>query len=74
MIGLSLTIPSLLAPKLVDKYTTGPKPFSLVVRGTIPRLLLVVCSALLYRLAPSRLRPTRLGMLLSGYFLWPTLS
>ena len=53
MIGLFLTIPSLLAPKLVDKYTTGPKPFSLVVRGTIPRLLLVVCSALLYRLAPS---------------------
>ena len=52
MIGLFLTIPSLLAPKLVDKYTTGPKPFSLV-RGTIPRLLLVVCSALLYRLAPS---------------------
>ena len=53
MIGLFLTVPSLLAPKLVDKYTTGRRPFDLFIRGTVPRLVLIACSMLLYRMAPT---------------------
>jgi PAT family acetyl-CoA transporter-like MFS transporter 1 len=53
MIGLFLTVPSLLAPKLVDKYTTGRRPFDLFIRGTVPRLVMIACSMLLYRMAPT---------------------
>ena len=53
MIGLFLTIPSLLVPKLVDRYTTGPRPFNLFVLCTPVRLLLICCAALLYYYAPT---------------------
>ena len=75
MIGLFLTVPSLLAPKLVDKYTTGPRPFGLFVRGTMPRLALLACSTLLYRMAPvpfetsNQVWYTALGVLSLAYTL-----
>ena len=46
-------IPSLLVPKLIEKYTAGPRPFAIFMKGFVPRIVLGGCSALLYMYAPS---------------------
>jgi len=52
-LGLLLTIPSLLVPKFIEKYTAGPKPFNVFMKSYVPRIILGVCSAFLYLYAPT---------------------
>ena len=52
-LGLMLTPLSLLVPTLVEKYTTGPRPFDVFMKGVVPRIVLCGVTALLFMYAPS---------------------
>jgi PAT family acetyl-CoA transporter-like MFS transporter 1 len=50
---LFLTVPSLIVPKLVERYTTGARPFDVFMKGVPPRILLGFATALVYMYAPT---------------------
>jgi PAT family acetyl-CoA transporter-like MFS transporter 1 len=67
MLGLILTVPSLLAPKLVDKFTASERPFDLFVWGMLPRLALILIAMALVWSAPAPVHPAALF----ATFPWP---
>jgi PAT family acetyl-CoA transporter-like MFS transporter 1 len=67
LLGLVLTVPSLLAPKLVANFTASERPFDLYLWGMLPRQALLVMAILLVWCAPAPQHSTALF----GTFPWP---